>query len=165
MWSAALRQTKKALRGFSPGHDNSVAFSSPDWQQALRFAAAGCAYNRFGPGVKEKTPEYSQHTIDKNRKRSPWPYGETCHHSDSKEPDDVRRWPPRSRVAACNGHGQEWQDIQTGMDEVHGGRVRPVGREQDWGAFSPGTCSVEGECQPEAIRGDGQVSQDSIWWE
>jgi len=37
--------------------------------------------------------------------------------------------------------------------------------ENKTGELSPQSCSVEGECQPEAIRGDGQVSQDSIRWE
>jgi len=42
--------------------------------------------------------------------------------------------PSRSRVVACDGHGQECQDIQAGMDEVHGGGVRPIGQGQDRGA-------------------------------
>jgi hypothetical protein len=43
-------------------------------------------------------------------------------------PKQQDRQPARSGVATPDGYRQERQDIQAGIDEVHGGRIRQAGQ-------------------------------------
>ena len=82
-----------------------------------------------------------------------------------KQPDKAAMECPCARVVARHGHRQEWQDLQTRMDEVYGSGVRPIGQGQNGAAFSPRTCSIEGERQSEAVRSSRQVTRYSSRWE